>query len=226
MTFAGTQWLGRPARADREPSLWWPPGTRSAGSPRSPPRTGRRSRRRRGDIRRRSRHALRHPRDREAAVAAGTARAGRGAIRRLGRRQRARRRPGRRHLVAAGSVALATAIVVKLTRVVLLAPLVAVIAYRQRASRRPVRPGSRRYRLHPALRRRRRGREPRRPAGPSDRPPRPAPERPARARTLRGRRPRQHLPARTDRGASPRLRASLVGLIAAVSYGGVRVAWP
>ena len=51
------------------------------------------------------------------------ARARRRAVRRVGRSERPRRRPGRRHLLAAGSVALATAIVVKLTRVMLLAPL-------------------------------------------------------------------------------------------------------
>ena len=112
----------------------------------------------------------------------------------------------------AGGVALATAIVVKLTRVMLLAPLVAGIAAAAAGDPR-LPPESRppaRAAVHRRLRRDGRDREPRRRPGPGARADRRPPHRAARHGALRPRHPRRRRPARHgsarghSRSGSPR----------------------
>ena len=142
ITFVGTCWAGRQARLSPTTSRCSShSGSRSAACRRSQPPTASSRPTRTRSLRGRARDALRHARDRHAPPLRG--------LLGLDDEQFGAWVGASVHDVAqvvatsstAGSIALATAIVVKLTRVMLLAPLIAGIALSRRRPRLP--PGAR-----------------------------------------------------------------------------------
>ena len=190
-----------------------------------------RGRRGRGRVRGRARHALRHARDRHPAAAAQPLG--------LDDEQFGAWVGASVHDVAqvvatsstAGAVALATAVVVKLTRVMLLAPLIAGIAVQRGRGGDPRSPtrilaAAARAAVHRRLRRDDRRREPRHRPRSCSRADRRPPHGAARHGALRARNPRQPRSAQADRPRPLALGLASWVLIAVVSYAGVRSRGP